>query len=96
MGPDSFVPLAERSGLIKNLTSWVLNEALRQISEWASQGIDIALSLNLSTQDLANQELPEANDQETLDVLWELYPQGTLELFDADVTGHDFWFFSVP
>jgi len=44
----------------------------------------------------ANQELPEANDQETLDVLWELYPQGTLELFDSAVAGHDFWIFFVP
>jgi hypothetical protein len=44
----------------------------------------------------ANQELPEANDQETLDVLRELYPQGTLDLFDADIAGHDFWIYSVP
>ena len=43
----------------------------------------------------ANQELPEANDQETLDLLRELYPQGTLDLFDADVIGHDFWMYSV-
>ena len=44
----------------------------------------------------ANQNLPETNDQETLDLLWELYPGGTLELFDSDVDGHDFWMFSVP
>jgi len=44
----------------------------------------------------ANQILPETNDQETLDLLWELYPGGTLELFDSEVDGHDFWIFSVP
>jgi hypothetical protein len=44
----------------------------------------------------AHQELPETNDQDTLDVLWELYPQGNLELYDTDVSGHDFWMFSVP
>jgi hypothetical protein len=44
----------------------------------------------------AHQQLPEANDSETLDRLWELYPQGNLELYDADVEGHDFWIFSVP
>jgi hypothetical protein len=44
----------------------------------------------------ANQELPETNDQASLDILWELYPQGKLELYDSDVTGHDFWMFSVP
>jgi len=44
----------------------------------------------------ANTELPEANDQETLDLLWELYPNGSLELYNSDVEGHDFWIFSVP
>jgi hypothetical protein len=44
----------------------------------------------------ANQELPETNDKETLDVLWNLYPQGQLELYDSDVIGHDFWMFTVP
>lgn len=44
----------------------------------------------------ANQELPDANDNETLNVLWNLYPQGQLELYDSDVIGHDFWMFTVP
>ncbi len=44
----------------------------------------------------ANQDLPEANDQATLDVLRELYPQGTLDMYDSDVIGHDFWIYSVP
>lgn len=63
LGPNSFIPLAERTGLIKNLTCWVLNEALRQTYEWSSAGIDITLSLNLSTQDLANLELPNIVEQ---------------------------------
>lgn len=44
----------------------------------------------------ANQKLPETNDEETLDVLWQLYPQGNLELYNSDVEGHDFWMFTVP
>jgi hypothetical protein len=44
----------------------------------------------------ANRTLPDANDQATLDVLMELYPQGMLELHTSDVEGHDFWMFSVP
>lgn len=44
----------------------------------------------------ANPQAPETNDQETLDALRELYPQGTLELHDSDVIGHDFWIYSVP
>ena len=44
----------------------------------------------------ANLQVPEANDQETLDLLRELYPQGTLDMYDSDVIGHDFWMYSVP
>jgi len=44
----------------------------------------------------ANRTLPEANDQETMDMLWELYPGGSVELYNSDVEGHDFWMFSVP
>jgi heme/copper-type cytochrome/quinol oxidase subunit 4 len=44
----------------------------------------------------ANLTEPAANDQETLDVLQRLYPQGTLELYQSDVVGHDFWVFFVP
>ncbi|MGD8403657.1 MAG: glycosyltransferase family 39 protein [Anaerolineales bacterium] len=44
----------------------------------------------------ANRELLEANDQETLDLLWELYPNGSVEFYNSDVEGHDFWMFSVP
>ena len=44
----------------------------------------------------ANLDVPENNDQETLDVLRELYPGGTLEMYDLDVIGHDFWMYSVP
>jgi hypothetical protein len=44
----------------------------------------------------ADVDLPEANDQETLDVLESLYPDGQLRMFDSDVPGHDFWIYSVP
>jgi hypothetical protein len=44
----------------------------------------------------ANNEDPNGNDQETLNVLGTLYPDGQLRLFDSDVPGHDFWIFFVP
>lgn len=44
----------------------------------------------------ANVNDPAGNDQETLNVLESLYPNGQLRLFDSDVPGHDFWIFSVP
>ncbi|MDQ3005928.1 MAG: hypothetical protein M3R47_11200, partial [Chloroflexota bacterium] len=44
----------------------------------------------------ADVEDPNGNDQESLDVLEELYPNGQLRMFDSDVPGHDFWIFLVP
>jgi hypothetical protein len=44
----------------------------------------------------ADTENPQVNDQETLDVLASLYPNGHLRIFDSDVPGHDFWIYSVP
>lgn len=39
---------------------------------------------------------PDDNDQETLDALEQLYPQGELKLHRSDVEGHEFWIFFVP
>jgi hypothetical protein len=44
----------------------------------------------------ADLENPEANDQQSLDVLQSLYPNGQLRMFDSDIPGHDFWIFTVP
>jgi hypothetical protein len=44
----------------------------------------------------ADLERPESNDQESLDSLESLYPNGQLRMFDSDVPGHDFWIYSVP
>ncbi|HYA68413.1 MAG TPA: diguanylate cyclase, partial [Acidimicrobiales bacterium] len=35
--PDQFIPIAEHTGLIRPLTTWVLNTALRQCREWLDQ-----------------------------------------------------------
>lgn len=44
----------------------------------------------------ADLENPDGNDEESLDVLKILYPNGRLRMFDSDVPGHDFWIFFVP
>jgi hypothetical protein len=44
----------------------------------------------------ANLEDSGGNDQESLNVLQALYPNGQLRLFDSDVPNHDFWIFFVP
>jgi EAL domain-containing protein (putative c-di-GMP-specific phosphodiesterase class I) len=59
MLPTEFIPLAERTGLIKSLTLWVLKRALQQIRIWNQSGSTINVSVNLSAQDLLNLELPD-------------------------------------
>jgi diguanylate cyclase (GGDEF)-like protein len=59
LGPDEFIPLAERTGLIKPLTIWVLGRALRQQECWREQGIDIGVAVNMSAHGLFDLELPD-------------------------------------
>lgn len=50
--PDTFIPLAERTGLIHPLTTWVVVAALRQGLELAKAGLTLDLSVNLSARNL--------------------------------------------
>ena len=59
MKPEDFVPLAERTGLIKPLTRWALNEALRQCAEWNLHGLDLGVCVNLSAHVLSDPELAD-------------------------------------
>lgn len=58
MAPDSFIPLAEQTGNIQRLTTWVLEAAVRQLRSWADAGIDVKIAVNLSARDLGNRSLP--------------------------------------
>jgi diguanylate cyclase (GGDEF)-like protein len=57
LAPDAFIPLAEQTGLIKPLTEWVLDEALRQARSWRDVGFDVRVSVNLSTRNLVDRGL---------------------------------------
>ena len=58
IGPDEFVPLAERSGLIHALTRFVLDRALGQLRAWTRDGLDIAMAVNISSIDLLDASFP--------------------------------------
>ena len=58
LAPNLFVPLAERSGLIRQLTYWVLDEAMRQTREWADEGRGLKVAVNLSQQSLLDESMP--------------------------------------
>ncbi len=57
--PDEFIPLAERTGLIDSLTDYVLHAALKQITQWRSNGSSVAVAINLAPQLLSDLNLPD-------------------------------------
>jgi EAL domain-containing protein (putative c-di-GMP-specific phosphodiesterase class I) len=57
--PDQFIPLAEQSGLITQLTFWVLETAVRQCREWMDMGFNLSIAVNLSMWDLREAILPD-------------------------------------
>ncbi len=50
--PSRFIGLAERAGLMRTLTQWVLEHGVAQLAKWRSKGHDIKLSFNVSSTDL--------------------------------------------
>jgi diguanylate cyclase (GGDEF)-like protein len=57
--PDEFVPIAERTGLIKPLSHYVVASALEQCQAWHAAGFDLHVAVNLTIPDLLDLELPD-------------------------------------
>ncbi|HYL05804.1 MAG TPA: EAL domain-containing protein, partial [Thermoanaerobaculia bacterium] len=60
LGPDSFINVAEETGLILPLGDWVLGEALRQLKRWELQlprSRELALTVNISSRQFAQPDL---------------------------------------
>ena len=52
LAPAAFIPAAERTGLIRPLTLYVLDRALSQVARWRMQGRSMTVSVNMSARDL--------------------------------------------
>ncbi|MGD8789781.1 MAG: EAL domain-containing protein [Burkholderiales bacterium] len=57
--PSEFLPFAEQTGTITHLTSWVAENTLRQCGEWRAAGLSLHVSLNVSSRDLLERDLPD-------------------------------------
>jgi diguanylate cyclase (GGDEF)-like protein/PAS domain S-box-containing protein len=55
--PDSFIPLAEQAGLIKAITLWSLDTALKQCRAWCDAGQPLSVAVNLSARYLQDPQL---------------------------------------
>lgn len=57
--PDEFIPMAERTGLIKPLTFLVADESLKQLAAWSLEGYDLKVTINVSARVLLDPEFPD-------------------------------------
>lgn len=58
MPPMEFLPVAEANGLMPDLTRWIINTSLRDLSIWLSEGFDLGMTVNLSPVELNDTGLP--------------------------------------
>jgi diguanylate cyclase (GGDEF)-like protein/PAS domain S-box-containing protein len=64
VSPAEFIPLAETSGLIVPLGSWVLREACRQARAWRTAGLaPVTIAVNLSLAQCRNGDLAQTTGQ---------------------------------
>jgi diguanylate cyclase (GGDEF)-like protein len=58
IGPDEFIPIAEHTRLIHQLTLYVLDQALAQVRTWNAAGLDLWVAVNLSVHVLRDSDWP--------------------------------------
>lgn len=57
--PENFIPLAEASGLIRDLTHCVLKQAIAQGAAWHRQGLTHRIAANTTVQDMRDIDFPD-------------------------------------
>lgn len=62
IGPDRFLALAERNGLMDQVTDYVIDAALRQIRAWGDSGIDTTVAINVSAHNLHETDFADRLD----------------------------------
>ncbi|QEY12538.1 bifunctional diguanylate cyclase/phosphodiesterase [Cellvibrio sp. KY-YJ-3] len=57
--PADFIPMAELTTLIHQLTAWVLEKAISQCRTWQDQGMSLSIAVNLSARNLMDDNIPK-------------------------------------
>jgi EAL domain-containing protein (putative c-di-GMP-specific phosphodiesterase class I) len=60
LGPGDFLDVAERTGLITDVTRWVLDAAVRQCAAWRDAGTPLPVAINLAAANIVDVTLPGA------------------------------------
>lgn len=53
VAPLEFIPLAEETGLIRQIGEWVMEEAFQQCAEWNKEGADVIVGVNISARQIS-------------------------------------------
>jgi len=61
--PNLFIPLAQKSGLIGDLTAQIIQQAVKQVVYWQATGFTPQISINLSADNIKSLALPEQLDR---------------------------------
>ena len=76
--PDTFIPLAEETGMITAIDTWVLHAACSQVASWRASGLaDLLLAVNISGRDLGRGDLV---DRVSATLLKTGFPRDRLEV----------------
>lgn len=59
IGPDEFILLAEQTGSIHKLTQWILGAIATQMRNWADQGLELGVAMNISALDLDDESFAD-------------------------------------
>ncbi|MBV7299331.1 putative bifunctional diguanylate cyclase/phosphodiesterase [Enterovibrio paralichthyis] len=57
VSPDEFIPIAERTNAIKQITHWVLETTVAQLAVWRQQSLTPSVQVNLSVRDIEDDSL---------------------------------------
>ena len=82
VAPPEVILLADRLGVLPQLSRWLIMHSVRMISELTAQGMALRLSLNLTAADMRDEELPDLISQGLR--TWRVNPsQLTLEITET-------------
>ena len=57
ISPNEFVPIAEATDMINDMTDMVLEKSLSQLNAWQEKNIDVKIAVNISFRNLANDKI---------------------------------------
>jgi diguanylate cyclase (GGDEF)-like protein len=57
--PDEFIPLAEQTGLMRVITQFVIDAALRQLADWWGRGLRVQAAVNVCARDLYDRDFAQ-------------------------------------